>query len=634
MKIQLKKFQNGGAFAPFLASYTPTLVNDTVPDPVLTYLASIGNPAATTSSTTSSSKSSNSGTVDVKDTVELLKDITKGLDNDVTAVSKSLIQQAQADKLFGTDDPVVQYYKNLDLVNKVLESKDEFSKAYEQAKAQGALSEAAISSDGKVVVKTSKGDYNLVTPDKALLMQNKGIAQIQRNQDLLNDRKSNSKMAFQNGVLNIVQNGISFKSVADVINTIASNLGTSTTSQEGYTTKEGNQIAQGIAALKNAGIGTMNGVYKTSFTSSTQEAQANMAVDAIYRNLNEVQKAYLKLNSNGKDSGAYGLIKEIVMGKTSSTQEIHSEYQKNMDSLGNAKSSNTDANGNPIDKIDTDSAARFGLGYGDPAKFQIRGKGQVGIDVNAHSIAMQDSSGNPLSISTLEELGNGRLGGMMQNLNSATMDGALLSPDAVGKIMIDGGRVYSADLPVDQAALQKGIVRPDYELLKKVEAADNQLGSLKSKDQNQLTAADKRTINQVYQANGIAAKYDANGNLTAPYRRFILINGTTTEKSFVGKPEFTIDPAEASDQARENYQANIRKHSGDDKYKLDNGWFGLGDEKVYQGTIAIPMSSNYNDIYQGSNIKLDNRQFHAAEAAQQRRDYLMSRYNNPGSLVQ
>lgn len=632
MKIQLKKFQNGGAFAPFLASYTPTLVNDTVPDPVLTYLASIGNPAAATTSSTSS-KSSKSDSVDVKDTMELLKNM-KGLDNDVAAVSKSLIQQAQADKLFGTGDPVVQYYKNLDLVNKVLESKEEFSKAYDQAKAQGALSEAAISSDGKIVVKTSKGNYNLVTPDKALIMQSKGIAQIQRNQDLLNDRKSNAKMAFQNGVLNIVQNGVSFKSVSEVINAIASNLGSSTTSQEGYSTKEGNQISQGIAALKNAGVGSMNGVYKVSLKNTTQEAQAKMAVDAIYRNLNEAQKAYLKLNSNGTDSGAYGLIKEIVMGKTSSTQELHSEYQKNMDSLGNAKSSKTDENGNPISKIDTDSAARFGLGYGDHATFQIRGKGQTGIDVQGRSIAMQDKEGHPLSISSLEELGNGRLGGMMQNLNSITMDGALISPDAVSKVMIDGGRVYSADLPVDQEALQKGIVRPDYKILQKIEAVNDKLGSLKAKDQQDLTPAEKNKINQIYQANGIAAKYDSNGNLTAPYRRFILINGTTTEKAFVGDPEFTIDPGEANDQARENYQANIRKHSGDDKFKLDSGWFGLGDEKVYQGTIAIPMSSNYNDIYQGSGIKLDNSQFHAAEAAQQRRDYLMSRYNNPGSLVQ
>jgi len=56
--------------------------------------------------------------------------------------------------LFGTGDPVLQYYKNIDLINKVIESKEEYKDAYDQAKAQGALSEAAISSDGRVVVKT------------------------------------------------------------------------------------------------------------------------------------------------------------------------------------------------------------------------------------------------------------------------------------------------------------------------------------------------------------------------------------------------------------------------------------------------------------------------------------------------
>ena len=114
MKIQFKKMQNGGSFAPFLSSYTPTLANDTVPDPVLQYLAAIGTPGseATSKSTT---KASNSGGIDVKDTMSLLKDM-RGLDNDVTLVSNTLAKQAQRDQLFGTGDPVVQYYQNIQLV--------------------------------------------------------------------------------------------------------------------------------------------------------------------------------------------------------------------------------------------------------------------------------------------------------------------------------------------------------------------------------------------------------------------------------------------------------------------------------------------------------------------------------------
>lgn len=632
MKIQFKKMQNGGSFAPFLSSYTPTLANDTVPDPVLQYLATIGTPGseATSKSTT---KSSNSGGIDVKDTMSLLKDM-RGLDNDVTLVSNTLAKQAQRDQLFGTGDPVVQYYQNIQLVNKVIESKEEYSKAYDQAKAQGALSEAAISSDGKVVVKTSRGDYSLVTPDQALLMQKKGIGVIQKNQDLLNDRRHNSKMAFQNGVLNIVQNSTSFKSIKDTIDAIVSNLGKSSVTQEGYTTKEGNQIVAGIRALKDAGTGTMNGVYKITSTNETQEAQAQMAVDAIYRNLNDAQKAYLKLNSNGKESGAFGLIKEIVMGKTSSTKELKTEYQKNMDALGNAKSSKTDENGNPIDDVDTDPAIAFALGYGTRLNFPIHGKkGQVGLDISANSIAMLDDSGKPMSIATLGMLGSGRLGGMM-DLNHASMNGAMITPDAVNKIVLDGGRTYATDLPVDQQALSQGIIKPDLNLLKKIEQVNNsQLGSLKTIPQDKLTPQQKQQINNIYRRNGIQAKYDQNGNLTASYHRFMLVNGTASQKAFANSsPQFTYDAQEASDDARKSYETNIQKLTDDKKFKLDSGWFS--NEKVYQGTIFIPFNNNYVDYYTGSGIKMNSKELHGMETAQQHRDYLMRQYNNPGSLIQ
>lgn len=630
MKIRLNKYQTGGAFAPFLSSYTPVVTNSQYPDPVLQYLATIGSPQTVqqAASTKSSSKSSSGGdSIDMKDTISLLKDM-RGLDNDVSQVTSQLIQSAKYESLFGSGDPTVAYYKNLNLINKVIESKEEYKDAYEQAKSQNALSEAAISSDGKIVVKTNKG-YNLVTPEQALKLQQTGKAIIQKNADLLNDRKHNPNMAFQNGVLNIVQNSISFDSISKVINAIAGSLGKSTIQQEGYTTKQGNQIAAGIQALKEAGTGTMDGVYKVTFKNETQEAQAKMAVDAIYRNLNETQKAYLKLNSNGSVTGAYGLIKEIVMNRTSSNREILSDYQKNMNSDGSAKSNTTDSNGNPIEKAELDPAMEFALGYGSKSNFAVRGKGQVAFNVNANSIAMLDGEGKPISTTTLDGLGSGRLGGML-DLNHASMDGAMLSPGALSKVVVDGGRVYAADLPV---IVQDGVVKPNLQLLKKIEEINQtKLGNLKNIPQDKLTAAQKQQINQIYQRNGVAAKYDSSGNLTSQYRRFMLVNGTSSEKAFVGEPKFDIQAQEADDQSKENYVSNIKNLTKNDKFKLDDGWFS--SEKVYQGTIFIPMNNNFVDYQTGSGIKYSNKQAMEIDALQQRRDYLLSKYNNPGNFVQ
>ena len=113
MKVQFKKYQTGGAFAPFLSSYTPVVTNSQYPDPVLQYLATIGSPQAVqqAASTKSSSKSS-SGDIDMKDTISLLKDM-RGLDNDVSQVTSQLIQSAKYESLFGSGDPTVAYYKNI-----------------------------------------------------------------------------------------------------------------------------------------------------------------------------------------------------------------------------------------------------------------------------------------------------------------------------------------------------------------------------------------------------------------------------------------------------------------------------------------------------------------------------------------
>ena len=112
----------------------------------------------------------------------------------------------------------------------------------------------------------------------------------------------------------------------------------------------------------------------------------------------------------------------------------------------------------------------------------------------------------------------------------------------------------------------------------------------------------------------------------------MLVNGTSSEKAFVGEPKFDIQVQQADDQSKENYVSNIKNLTKNDKFKLDDGWFS--SEKVYQGTIFIPMNNNFVDYQTGSGIKYSNKQAMEIDALQQRRDYLLSKYNNPGNFVQ
>lgn len=633
MKIQFKKYQAGGAFAPFLSSYTQVVTNSQYSDPVLQYLASVGSvgsSAGTTASTKSSSKSSSGDLIDMKDTISLLKDM-RGLDNDVSQVTSQLIKNAQYESLFGSGDPTIAYYKNLNLINKVIESKEEYKDAYDQAKSQNALSEAAISSDGKVVVKTGKG-YNLVTPEQALKLQQSGKGLIQKNADLLNDRKHNPNMAFQNGVLNIVENGISFDSISKVINAIAGKLGTSTIHQEGYSTKEGQQIKSGIAALKSAGMGSMDGVYKVTFENETQEAQAKMAVAAIYKNLNATQKAYLKLNTDGTEKGALSMIKGIVMGQTSSKQSVQTDYQKDILPDGSKRDASGSSKGNSGQGPEATPSVMWAEGYGNKGTYKIMvdGTTQTGYDINAVSISMLDSSGNPMGIASLNMLKNGQLGGTL-NMNYATMNGVHIRPDSLGNVIADGGQIYQTELPIDLEASRKGMIKPNLKLLKQVETVNQtQLKGIYNKEN--LTASDKQLINQVYKKNNLPIKYDGNGNLTAYYGRFAMVNGTAAQSALDGD-SFDITPQKVDNT--DTYVQNVNKlNSNSDKHQfaLQTKWFM--NEPVYQGTIFIPMNNDFVSMYTGSGVKLKQSEVAQAVANQTRRDAILSRYNNPGNLQQ
>jgi hypothetical protein len=82
-------------------------------------------------------------------------------------------------------------------------------------------------------------------------------------------------MAFNDSVLNIVQNGTSMEQIAKMVNEIASGLGKKSQSLTGYTAKQADKIVGGIQALQEAtkenskGI-LVDGVYKIVLKSDTQ----------------------------------------------------------------------------------------------------------------------------------------------------------------------------------------------------------------------------------------------------------------------------------------------------------------------------------------------------------------------------
>ena len=591
--MKIKKLQTGG-IPQLYSNFTPVTVTNPYAgvDPMLAWIQQAAG-ATAEGGTKSSSSSSSDGMPTMKDTLALLKDM-KGLDTDVSAAIASLQKSAYTASVFGSsEDLVMSYYNNLNLANKVAESKKAYDEAYDIVKTNGGIQEAAVTPDGHVIVKDKENNIQAISPEEYL--KNKDKYKIQTNGNLLYTRKHDKNMAFNDSVLEIVQNGTSMTQIQKLVGDITSKLGTSSQSLSGYTAKQAQKIAGGIQALQEAtkeNIQSLpiDGIYKITLKSESQNEQASYAISAIYNSLSEGQKTLLKLHSNGKDSGALELIKQMVMTNVSSKEEFTPEYQKDMsESAGLAGSG--DGTGGGKDKSGV--AGNWFLGYGNRSEYIIQDESNQGIRTNGNDLPITDG-GKSIGITTLDKVASSDYGGVL-DFEQATMgNGVKLDRLGFSKVAVDGTKIVGVELPVDPRDPNK----PNFALLKKKSEADTELRSkgIPNPDAENLTMEDKRKINQVYKQKGLPEKFDQNGNpKTHSYRRFGMITATATKEAFLEDNDLNISGMKtvSSKNERDNYQS-VRRGS-DEKYSINNGWgpWDWGSDDLYRGTIFIPVRNNY-----------------------------------------
>ena len=635
--MKIKKLQSGG-MPPLFSTFTPVTVTNPYAgvDPMFLWLqnmgASMNGTASATKGSSSSGSSGSSGMPTLKDTMALLKDM-KGLDSDVSTAISALQESAMEAAVLGdTSGLVSSYYRNINLANKVNQSKAAYDEAYKIAKENGGISEAAVTSDGKVIVKDSNNKIQAITP--AEYLKNRGRYKLQTNGNLLYSRAHDKNMAFNDAVLDVVQNGTSMDKITDLINNIASKLGTTSSSMEGYTAKEAQKIQSGIAILKKTAeenIESMpkDGIYKTGIKEESQQAQVKLAIDALYAGLGENQKTLLKLKSDGTDNGAKAMVAAILMSRTSSNKELTLDYPESMNK--DASGSSSSGGDSSIEKqVKTNPAVQFFLGYGNKGTLLIQNKSKQAIAFTANNMPLMDKSNNPIPIGTLYDVGQGQFGGML-DISNATMGDAKLSRSGVNSVIIEGGQIYSAELPID---INSKIVKPDTKFLQQIEEANRELQGMgiNPSGGNTLTPEQIQTVNKIYEKHKLPVKYNSLGELTARYARFAMVNGTATENAFEGKPEFGNGVMKIDDEnERKNFETNMHR-LGDDKFKLGSSYFGLEKEPLYKGVVFIPVYNNIWNALATSNSAISPGVSQQIETLQQQTDLRMN-YKSPGAWV-
>lgn len=600
MKVRLHKFQAGGSI--IASTFQPITVTPGAYAPSLQQAEQSIAMATQSGTQSGGSSKGSSDELTKKDLIESLKGI-EGLPSDVNFVidkiSKDLSMAEILKNPITGESPINisdAYLKSIQYLNQVKNSKNTFDNAYKSATQNGSINEAAVTSSGLLVVKDSEGKMDTVSAQDYLKNQDKYI--LQTNGDLLQMRRMDPKLTFSDSVLDIVENGVSTKTITEFINQFSSGLGTDTLQQQGYSKIQSQRISNGINIIQEAqknGInltGGIDGLYKTTKLSEDQKRQASEAVTALYKMMPTNYKSLLAIksgNAENPDKGVFDLI-TLMIDKNSSNKI---QYQIDKEKEGKDSTEESSSDGVSSDKIKSSSVEQWFRGMGEQKQFNISLDGSQGFIVKGNTMGADDS-GHPIGISTLQGLSSSSFGKALDINNATFGNGMRIDVNGSGKVIIDGNSITGVELPIDTS---DPTPKPDFNLLKLKEQADNLLATKYNiqnpDDSTKLTKAQLHQINVVYRQEGLPQKYDENtGQLIQQrWKRFALVKGTTTQEAIMGDVDKKYIRKIEEDNEISNYQTARRKLTGDEKYQFSDSWFG-GDN-LYQGTIFIPVTDSY-----------------------------------------
>lgn len=600
MKVRLHKFQAGGSI--IASTFQPITVTPGAYAPSLQQAEQSIAMATQSGTQSGGSSKGSSDELTKKDLIESLKGI-EGLPSDVNFVidkiSKDLSMAEILKNPITGESPINisdAYLKSIQYLNQVKNSKNTFDNAYKSATQNGSINEAAVTSSGLLVVKDSEGKMDTVSAQDYLKNQDKYI--LQTNGDLLQMRRMDPKLTFSDSVLDIVENGVSTKTITEFINQFSSGLGTDALQQQGYSKIQSQRISNGINIIQEAqknGInltGGIDGLYKTTKLSEDQKRQASEAVTALYKMMPTNYKSLLAIksgNAENPDKGVFDLI-TLMIDKNSSNKI---QYQIDKEKEGKDSTEESSSDGVSSDKIKSSSVEQWFRGMGEQKQFNISLDGSQGFIVKGNTMGADDS-GHPIGISTLQGLSSSSFGKALDINNATFGNGMRIDVNGSGKVIIDGNSITGVELPIDTS---DPTPKPDFNLLKLKEQADNLLATKYNiqnpDDSTKLTKAQLHQINVVYRQEGLPQKYDENtGQLIQQrWKRFALVKGTTTQEAIMGDVDKKYIRKIKEDNEISNYQTARRKLTGDEKYQFSDSWFG-GDD-LYQGTIFIPVTDSY-----------------------------------------
>ncbi len=592
MKI-IPKFQGGGGFESLFTTYVP-----------------VQAPQQTRSVQTSQSERSSrqdsdddKGKLTEKDFYAMLKNID-GLPNEMQSIVSNLIDTLSINKIAGIElsDLSTTYLQSLYRIRQAVNNKKQYDEAQKRAIETGAMSEPAITVDGKLVTQDKEGRIRQVSLGD--FMNNRDQYEtVLTVSNLLNLRAYNPSFANDFSIFDTVNSSIGYQSFQKLIKEAVHTLGSTQVSREGIFSNEG-QASKGLAILQTLkeqdqiqpGTSiTSEGLYKYKIIDKNQKRQIDQLTSYISALLPENAKVWaaLKLGTSDREKATASLITTYLSSGESTTNEILIEPKKG--TTGESKSESKASADEPKMTFLTALQNGYGGSY-ERRKYNPGGNGAFYVTGSSYG-AFLNQKGDVISDVTLQGLltQTGLAG--ITNLNSITFGDNLIKSNQLPLIAIQNtGGVY-AILPCKRNGTQ---VTPDFELMGAydtlVQEVNNELGSTATFEQRE--EALQRKIQQhpeLKELLDVSGKLDYN-----KFCAFVIVDGLASDLNFTFKSKDGRDISESpnpliqktDDETDQKYFDSVTQE------KLNDGLFknvfglGINEDILYKSTVFIPINTN------------------------------------------
>ena len=463
MKLNIKKFQEGGQLAPWVG-YSP-------------FFQPIGREEGTSAVANSSAKS---GDTKIDNSQKQLKDIIgqmvgKGLTNEVNYFAEQVGNIFADTDLLGQPISVRQYTGLVSRLNEIQNNKQIFDQAKEHALSKGTLSEAAVDYSGNLFAQNTNGELVMITPDQ--YSEDREGYRILTNNDLLTLRNNSRAYIFDNSLSQTVAGSLNINDISKRIEDIVKSIGVEKQSSDYYFDKaRATQLERGLQAIVSEKLNTApDGTFKLTEEVATQRKNANLALNYIWNNLDQQSRntliARAAINNTGDPrENAIESIKNILIFGTD-----HSYSQSLKDENIEGKSGN--GSGGKGGLTDINPLMSY---VSDPKnqKYVVNVGDKYSFDAKASIRPLIGAKGEVLNESYLSDIiNNGGLGSLVDISGASVGTGVTLNPNDLSKILYEGDRVAMTWLPyiTDPKTGSKVV---DLKALKRLEDADREISAI------------------------------------------------------------------------------------------------------------------------------------------------------------